>query len=169
MNQFRTESSTVNYIQKEECFRCGRSNHSPDKCFFKDAECHTCKRRGHIKPKCPEKGKKGSNFKTQKLRKPVEWKKKKKKNSRIKFVDNQEQSSESSESESGNSDQPTSNEYPKWNLSLNKTRKPDAIIIQITINDTPCKLELDTGAAATNTRKDVERSVRSNTTTEIGF
>jgi hypothetical protein len=31
-----------------ECFRCGKSNHEPDRCFYKDASCHSCGKKGHI-------------------------------------------------------------------------------------------------------------------------
>ena len=45
----------VHKVQLQECFRCGKHNHSPDKCFHKLSECHICKRKGHISPKCPQK------------------------------------------------------------------------------------------------------------------
>lgn len=36
------------------CFRCGRQNHQPSHCPFKDANCHNCGRPGHIQPVCPQ-------------------------------------------------------------------------------------------------------------------
>ena len=44
----RSQSST-------SCYRCGRSNHSPDQCRFKDATCHSCGKPGHIAPACRSK------------------------------------------------------------------------------------------------------------------
>ena len=38
-----------------ECFRCGKTNHSADKCFHRNARCHGCQKTGHIVMKCPEK------------------------------------------------------------------------------------------------------------------
>ena len=38
-----------------ECFRCGKTNHSPEKCFHRKAQCHGCQKFGHIVLKCPEK------------------------------------------------------------------------------------------------------------------
>ena len=38
-----------------ECFRCGITNHSPEKCFHRKAQCHGCQKFGHIVLKCPEK------------------------------------------------------------------------------------------------------------------
>ena len=38
-----------------ECFRCGKTNHSPEKYFHRKAQCHGCQKFGHIVLKCPEK------------------------------------------------------------------------------------------------------------------
>ena len=38
-----------------ECFRCGKTNHSPENCFHHKAQCHGCQKFGHIVLKCPEK------------------------------------------------------------------------------------------------------------------
>ena len=49
--------SAVNRAGKEEytrsysprsCYRCGKGNHSPAVCRFKDAKCHECGKKGHI-------------------------------------------------------------------------------------------------------------------------
>ena len=45
----------VHKLELQECFRCGKHNDCPDKCFHKHSECHTCKRKGHKGPKCPQK------------------------------------------------------------------------------------------------------------------
>ena len=34
------------------CVRCGNSEHTPDKCLFRDAECHHCNKRGHLRRVC---------------------------------------------------------------------------------------------------------------------
>ena len=34
------------------CYRCGRTNHSPADCRFRDAQCHHCGKKGHIVPVC---------------------------------------------------------------------------------------------------------------------
>ena len=34
------------------CFRCGKSNHAPEKCKFKDSTCHHCQKKGHIATVC---------------------------------------------------------------------------------------------------------------------
>ena len=34
------------------CVRCRNSEHTPDKCAFRDAECHHCSKRGHLRRVC---------------------------------------------------------------------------------------------------------------------
>ncbi|KAK2547270.1 hypothetical protein P5673_032858 [Acropora cervicornis] len=86
----------VHKVQLQECFRCGKHNHSPDKCFHKLSECHIFKRKGHISPKCPQKisSKPPASSKPKQAEaKQNKSFKKKKKSSRIKFVDTQGSSS----------------------------------------------------------------------------
>ena len=37
---------------KDECYRCGGTNHSLQNCRYKEAVCRKYKRRGHIAQKC---------------------------------------------------------------------------------------------------------------------
>ena len=39
------------------CYRCGKSGHLPDKCFFKDKICNFCNGKGHISQACKKKDK----------------------------------------------------------------------------------------------------------------
>ena len=43
MNQQKTQ---------KPCYRYNRTNHTPDKCKFKDEICHACSKKGHIKRAC---------------------------------------------------------------------------------------------------------------------
>ena len=43
------------------CFRCGRSNHLPNKCNFKDATCFSCGKTGHVSSVCLSKKGKGNS------------------------------------------------------------------------------------------------------------
>ena len=56
-----------------ECFTCGKTNHSPGKCFHCKAQYHGCQKFGHIVLKCPEKrapkAKGGESKKSRKKRK----------------------------------------------------------------------------------------------------
>lgn len=47
----------VNRKQEKPCYRCGRSNHAPASCKFRDAVCHVCGKKGHIAPACRSKKK----------------------------------------------------------------------------------------------------------------
>ena len=39
----------------QSCYRCGRSNHKPADCKFKEAQCYLCGKTGHIAPVCQSK------------------------------------------------------------------------------------------------------------------
>ena len=39
---------------QRECYRCGKRNHDPDNCFFKNVRCFGCSKRGHIEAMCPD-------------------------------------------------------------------------------------------------------------------
>ena len=43
-------SSSSKPRERQACYQCGRSNHDPNDCKFKDAECHTCRKKGHNAP-----------------------------------------------------------------------------------------------------------------------
>ena len=38
--------------QEVACVHCGNSEHTPDKCLFRDAECHHCNKHGHLRRVC---------------------------------------------------------------------------------------------------------------------
>ena len=69
-----------------ECFRCGKVNHSSDKCFFRNSKCHGCQKVGHIVRKCPEKEQKSESGK-KKWTSKAKLGKRKKKQQKISFVE----------------------------------------------------------------------------------
>ena len=40
---------------KGDCYRCGGTNHHPDKCKFKNSPCYVCHKIGHTSRKCTSK------------------------------------------------------------------------------------------------------------------
>lgn len=42
-------------VRNKPCYRCGKTNHIPDKCFYKSSKCHTCHEMGHIQKMCSKK------------------------------------------------------------------------------------------------------------------
>ena len=46
-----TGNSQTGNSQKP-CFRCSKTNHSPDNCRYKNAVCRFCKKKGHIESNC---------------------------------------------------------------------------------------------------------------------
>ena len=131
INQFSNDKQ-VNKVESQECFRCGKKNHSPDKCFHKNSECHICKKKGHISPKCPEKGK-GATSKEDSTKSAIQNKpkskkskdakfKKKKRNSKIKFVDTQEEVSSDTEV-SSDKEENSHSDWPMFTASSSRLNK----------------------------------------------
>lgn len=42
-------------VRYKPCYRCGKTNHIPDNCFYKSSKCHTCHEMGHIQKMCSKK------------------------------------------------------------------------------------------------------------------
>ena len=47
---FHGDSHDVRKVERTfpECFRCGKANHSAEKCFHRNARCLGCQKKGHI-------------------------------------------------------------------------------------------------------------------------
>ena len=106
--------------QEKPCFRCGRKNHVPHQCYFKDTVCHKCNKRGHISKVCRSSVQsKNDHASNSRPRKKTQWL----------------QADNSSESET---------ELPVLKIN-SKSSHP--IRVEVKINDKPLQMEVDTGAA----------------------
>ena len=52
-----TQPTQHTQSSKNACASCGKTNHTRDKCYFKNAVCNFCKRTGHIEKACFKKNK----------------------------------------------------------------------------------------------------------------
>ena len=111
----------VSVTKFKPCYRCGKTNHTPDKCFYKNSQCHTCNEIGHIHKMC-SKRKSGQH-------------KKQKRKSKLNFV--------SEDQEEDNFD----NEH--WTIfSLSgKHGRVKAIKISLTLEGELIEMDFDTGAS----------------------
>ena len=57
------EIQLVNRPAKRKCYRCGRTGHSPEICYFRDQKCRYCGKVGHIAKVCNSQ--KGTNDRQQ--------------------------------------------------------------------------------------------------------
>ena len=117
------------------CKCCGRRNHEPKECFFKDAVCHECKEKGHIRPNCPKTKTTGFSGK--------KWSKS------AKHV-------ESSTDNCDTVDACVNEEMYGLNQITSSKCKPYLVTVQI--NDVDVKMEVDTGASRSTISEHVYRN-----------
>ena len=119
-----TTSSTKGTVKEKPCSRCGR-RHAEKSCKFKDAICHRCGKRGHIAPVCRS-GSPTSHV-SKKTDRSYPSRKGRRGGTKWLETDFENQS------------------VPLWTLQGDVPRPP--ILVDLTVNETPVKFELDTGAA----------------------
>ena len=56
-NRHQSNAATSRSPQQGNCWRCGKHNHRPNDCRFKNAQCNFCHKKGHIAPACLSKAK----------------------------------------------------------------------------------------------------------------
>ena len=123
--------ASKNLFNPKPCFRCLKTNHKEDRCFFKNAECSICHKVGHIKSACKFK-KLNQHAQSNQSSRNSSDSKKQFKNGSTKTV-NAEYATEESET---------------LLLNVNNNLTTSApIIVTPTINGVTLQMELDTGAA----------------------
>ena len=121
----------------QPCYRCGRKNHKPDDCHFREAVCDVCGKKGHISTVCRSRPRGAPSRGRRKMKLETKW------------VDN--------ESEDRNPRDGTApEEFHLFNVG---TRSSEPITIEVSANGKPLRMEIDTGAALSiiseKTRKDI--------------
>ncbi|CAC5422535.1 unnamed protein product [Mytilus coruscus] len=136
-NEFRNEVSTTHKVtmRSSECYRCGKSGHNADSCFYKNSRCHECKEIGHISRKCRKSFPKNEN--------QDKVKKQYKKNTKFKAKPSKVyQIEENSESE------PEENSgWEVFTVKTCRTSDNKELKLDVKIKDVDYVMELDTGAA----------------------
>ena len=105
------------------CNRCGKTNHTPEKCFYRNQKCRSCGRRGHIAKMC---------------RSPQK---------RVDLVGDEEV-----HEDCGFGSDPEDDNSPVTLLNIKAVESRPrcskrGIIVDVNVNDTPLEMELDTGAS----------------------
>ncbi|XP_077863505.1 uncharacterized protein LOC144347283, partial [Saccoglossus kowalevskii] len=118
--------SKTNSYAKKPCFRCGKTNHFPDKCYYKEKLCRKCNKRGHIAIVC----------RATQSRTSVN-----KRKSRIKCVWQDNSPSSDSDTEG--------NDIPEYYIGCvhNTTNSTANIVLHPEVNGVKLEMELDTGAS----------------------
>ena len=118
----RTLKTTAHAQTTQNCYRCGRSNHRPSECKFKDAECHACGKTGHIATACRSK-----------LSRPKKEQSRHQKAKKTHHIHDDKQSFDDSESE--------------FKLHKLGGHSSDPIRVTLSLNGKDLEMEVDTGAA----------------------
>ena len=139
-NEFRSEvqyksagSTTHKVTDNFECYRCGKTGHRPDSCYYKNSKCHKCKEIGHLSRKCKKKT--APAYKEKKGKSKPPFSKFKAKSSKVHQVEDSE-NSENSENED-------------WTVYTVKTSDNREIKLTLNIEGIDFDMELDTGASLT--------------------
>ena len=137
-SELRPPPPVVNRMQAQaqprrsgsRCYRCGKGNHTPEECRFKDQTCHRCHIRGHIRAVCrsstdgsPRRGGRGKAGAVRTLR--------------------EEQNSDSEEVDEGDDDL----HLMVSHMQVNHLTNNQAIWVYPTVDGKVVKMELDTGSA----------------------
>ena len=118
------------------CYRCGKSNHSPNECRYREVICHACQKKGHLAQVCRSKGKpQGAKGPSQGSGKPSSSKPRRRFR-RNKYVD-------------AATDQSAEDSDPDLPVHKVGHASSHPIKVDLLINDTKLSMELDTGAAIT--------------------
>lgn len=112
---------------RDPCYRCGYTNHSQDKCFYKNEKCSFCDKIGHLIRVCKTRQRSMEKQSTT-TSKP----------SQANQIDEQ-----SCEERDDDDDIFAGNVTVQ---SLKGKNKDDEYIVEIKINSIPCKFEVDNGA-----------------------
>ena len=139
--------------RKPPCYRCEKSGHSPDQCYYKKLICRVCGKKGHIARAC-------KNTTDGVTRKPVNFKGKRQfKGHKAHYID--EAAADSRESSPGS-------DSPMFNIRTVRGNSELSIRIDVKVNGVPIVMELDTGAAYSIISKEIwERSLPTLTLAEV--
>ena len=117
------------------CTRCGRKNHKPQDCHFREAVCDICGEKRHISTVCRSRQRDGAaRGRRRQRRHGTKW--------------------VSNENKGGNAD-PTE----EFRLFKVGERSSDPMMIEVRANGKPLKMEIDTGAALSIISKETRKKI----------
>ena len=116
------------------CYRCGRSNHTPANCKFKNASCHKCGKTGHIAPACQSTS----------TRPPQSWRQgdTQRRKHKTHHVHDDGQPSDDAQPSDG-----TDSSDGDFKLHRVAKQSSDPIIVALWLNGQNLDMEVDTGAS----------------------
>lgn len=126
------------------CWRCGKNNHEPDKCYFKNTECFKCRKIGHIGKMCPGE----SQSRRKEPQRKYGKKGKKPSTVPVKYAATSKYGAEEESDESSENDwqKEESMYHIRSSGTYTVSNGTQEIIVEMQIEGKPTKMEVDTGA-----------------------
>ena len=116
---------------KQSCYRCGKTGHSPDQCYYKKVICRACGKKGHMARACKSQNDSGA-------KKPGNQKGKRRfKGHKAHYVD------ETADSRTPSPDP----DFPIFHICTVKDTAERSITVDVQVNGVLLVMKLDTGAA----------------------
>lgn len=132
-SDYRSNEKFNKTISHPACFRCGRSNHSPNQCRYRQNQCFSCLKYGHLANMC--KSPKGN------VSRPK---------SRFRSVNQVGLDDEEVNASRPNDNTQTNSEYDLYSVSLvNEVSLKNSFTTSLVVNDQKLEMMIDTGAAVT--------------------
>ncbi len=116
----------------QQCFCCGKSGHRAGSCRFRSYQCYNCRKRGHLAVVCKSKGsgREGSRSNFQK-----------RSSQRAQYIETRTPSPQ------GGDDDEETEEFGLYRIHSMRGNHTPPLIVELNLNGTPLKMEVDTGAA----------------------
>lgn len=133
-----TNKMSLKQGKKQTCYRCGKTSHEANECWFKDKECRKCHKQGHIERVC----------------KADKWQRTEKTHSKPKFQRERRKTTNVHKVTENDSDQTESDtDSERYDLgclelhSVSDTEDRRIIWVTPEVSGVKLKMELDTGSA----------------------
>ena len=140
VQKLKSQSQDKKRNSGSECFRCGKTNHPPERCFYRNSKCHHCQQLGHLSRKCPKKTGKSDDKATQDQKSGAA--KMKKKAAKVKHLYDVDDAVDTDSTDENDG----SSRWPCFTLKALKSPRHSEIQVPLQIEDQDLAMELDTGS-----------------------
>ena len=135
------------------CYRCGRKNHEPKNCRFRNENCYRCGKRGHISSVCRASGRDLEETTTSQPQRSRERQQRRSNQRHVRHVAF-ERRNDSTDSDS--------DDLKIKQVFVIGAKSSDPFEVEMYLNDKPIRMEVDTGAAVSIISRSQQRQLLPN-------